>query len=278
MIAALDKFAVRGANSGGAKDDSMVNSLGMKLVPVPGTAVLFCIHPTRKGDYRVFADAIGKIDNSWRNPNDILTDPITRERTQVPVSERDDHPVVSVSWNDAKAFCEWLSKKEGRKYRLPTDHEWSCAVGIGNRDLRDWEPALKDRTDKVPGVFPWGTAWPPPLWAGNFADSQYAAKFPTRVIPADSRSEPAFIRDYHDGFATTSPVGSFAPNALSLYDMAGNVAQWCEDWWDHTHSGRVVRGSSWLSFEEDVLLSAHHDWSAPDNRSNYRGFRIVVEK
>ena len=133
----------------------------------------------------------------------------------LPVGGGDDHPVVNLNWQDAAAFCEWLSKKEGIDYRLPTDQEWSCAVGIGEREPKDATPEAL--TMEFPGEYPWGREWPPPKGAGNFADAAYHEKFPNEKS----------IEGYSDGFPTTSPVRSFPPNKLGIYDLVGNVWQWC---------------------------------------------------
>ncbi|HVV71883.1 MAG TPA: formylglycine-generating enzyme family protein, partial [Verrucomicrobiae bacterium] len=154
---------------------TFVNSLGMRFAPVPRTTVLFSIWDTRVEDYRLYAEANPGGDSNWKNPG------FAREI---------DCPVVMVSWIEAKAFCAWLTqkeRKEGRitqhqEYRLPTDKEWSAAVG--NRK------------------YPWGDQWPPP--AGD--------------APILNGGSP-------------SPVGSYSPNEYGLYDMGGNVWQWCEDWY-----------------------------------------------
>jgi formylglycine-generating enzyme required for sulfatase activity len=242
--------------SSATKDAPFTNSLGMKFVPVPGTKVLFCIHDTRKGDYRKYAEANPGVSEEWKNP----------ELYGVKVSEGEDHPVVNVSWQDAKAFCAWLSKKEGRTYRLPTDHEWSVAVGIGSQEDADATPAGK--SGKIDNVFPWGRQWPPPKGAGNFADSAAKKKFPKFTV----------IEGYNDGFATTSPVMSFEPNKLGLYDMGGNVWQWCEDWYDSEQKFRVLRGGSWDYYDRDNLLSSSRYNYVPADRLNIYGFRVVVER
>ena len=103
--------------------NAFVNTLGMPFVPVPGTEVSFCIWETRVKDYAEYAAANAGGDAGWKKPG---------------FKQEDTHPVVNVSWNDAQAFCEWLTKKElaegkikaGQKYRLPTDAEWSVAVGL----------------------------------------------------------------------------------------------------------------------------------------------------
>ena len=120
------------------------NSLGMKFVPAPikggktdGQSVLFCVWETRHQDFKAFVDAtgydamkdsVGKTMEFHWDRHDAKWGKITG-----------DHPAIYVSWEDAQAFCQWLTKKErdagtitaNQKYRLPTDHEWSCAVGIG---------------------------------------------------------------------------------------------------------------------------------------------------
>ena len=117
--------------------------------------------------------------------------------------QTDEHPVVNVSWNDAVAFCEWLSKKEGKTYRLPTEAEWeyACRAGTTTRYYSGDDP------ETVATV-------------GNVADATYRATFP-RVEHTIKAS---------DGYVFTAPVGQFKPNAFGLYDMHGNAWQWCADW------------------------------------------------
>jgi hypothetical protein len=79
-----------------------------------------------------------------------------------------------------------------------------------------------------------------------------------------------------DGYAYTSPVGSFSPNNYGLYDMGGNVWQWCEDWYSPNHKGRVLRGGSWLSYSPSRLLASNRRHNAPDGSQFDFGFRVVV--
>lgn len=239
------------------KEHPYVNTLGMKFVPVPGTKVLFCIHDTRNGDYRKYAEATPGVDDSWKK--------VGNYKRVVPVSSGEDHPVVCVSWEDAKAFCAWLSTKEGRSYRLPTDHEWSVAVGIGDQEDPTAVPAKKNQ--KIKNVYPWGQDWPPPAGSGNFADSVYK-----KIDPKESA-----IEGYTDGYATTSPVMSFPPNPLGLYDMAGNVWQWCEDILNPQWNTAVKRGGGWNVADPKRLLSSFRGDEVRTERVHWAtGFRCVL--
>jgi serine/threonine protein kinase len=249
------EFAPRGIVNA-TKEQPFVNSLGMKFVPVSGTQTLMCIHETRKADYAVYAAANPDVNGQWKN---VACD-------GVPVSDRDDHPVVKVSWGDAKAFCAWLSVKERRSYRLPSDREWSFAVGIGEAEPADGTPASLN--GMLQDVYPWGEVWPPPNGAGNFADSSAAEKFPTHGI----------IPGYNDGYATTAPVMSFQPNKLGIYDLSGNALEWCEDWYDATHAFRVLRGGGWLGYGSLWLFSScRYHFIPPERRHVEVGFRCIIE-
>ena len=155
--------------------------------------------------------------------------------------QTDEHPVVNVSWNDAVAFCEWLSKKEGVTYRLPTEAEWEYACRAGSQarfSSGDDESKLGDYA-----------------WFGG-----------------------------HGG-GNTKPVGKKAANALGLFDLHGNVWEWCQD----RHgpytttavdpvgpsqgSDRLLRGGAFGNYSSYVR-SAYRNSNLPTNR-NYYGFRIV---
>jgi len=241
------------------KEQPFENSLGMKFVPVPGTDVLFCIHETRYRDYAEYAKRAREgVDGGWKNQ--------TNDGFEIRRGG-DDHPVTRVSWEDAKAFCAWLSEKEGRTYRLPTDREWSIAVGIG--DLEEWDAdTTPESVFKPQDIFPWGTEWPPPAGAGNYSDESRRAKAP--------RDDASYIDGYDDGFPTTAPVMSFVPNEFGLYDLGGNVWEWCEDWFDASNEHRVLRGGSWYRRERGNLLSSHRTHNAPTLRGVSSGFRVVL--
>ena len=223
---------------------AFTNTLGMKFVPVKGTEVAFCIWETRVKDYAAFAAANAGVDGSWKKPG---------------FTQEDTHPVVKVDWNDANAFCEWLTKKEltegkikaGQKYRLPTDAEWSVAVGLS----KETGSTPAEKTGGIKGVYPWGKEWPPPVGAGNYR----------KYLKADN-------------FEYTSPVGSFAANTYGLHDMGGNVWEWSEDKYSPTRTVRVLRGASWVSLgDPDGLLSSYRDYDTPDGRRDRSiGFRCVL--
>jgi len=217
------------------------NTLGMKFVPVKGTDVQFSMWETRVKDYAEYAAANAEVDASWKIPG---------------FTQADTHPVVNVNWEDANAFCTWLTKKEmaegkikaGQKYRLPTDAEWSVAVGLGKEKGNTPE----EKQIGIKGVYPWGKEWPPPKAAGNYSN-----------------------RLNVDNYEYTSPAGSFAANELGLHDMGGNVWEWCESKWNPTSAYRVLRGACWFNRYPGGLLSSRRGL-APGGRIIDVGFRCVL--
>ncbi len=249
------------------------NSLGMGFVPVPGTDVLFCKWLTRVQDFEAFVQATGHDatggmfslrKGEWKQHGDTWKSP--------GFAQGPTHPVCGVSWDDAQAFCVWLTEKErgaGRlladqAYRLPQDWEWSVAVGL--QEARDGTPA--EKSEKIPDVYPWGTQWPPPRGAGNFAGEE--------AKDANWPKDWGVINGYNDGFPRTSPVGSFKANQCGLFDMAGNLWEWCEDWYDNKQEYRVLRGGSWGSDAPRYLLSSYRFRGLPGRRRANYGFRVVV--
>lgn len=242
-----------------------VNSLGMTFVPVPKTKILMCVHETRGADYSAFLGA------------DPSTPAAKGYHNEFGYWGWEDYP-VSVKWDDAKAFCEWLSRKEGKKYRLPTDEEWSQATGVAARE--NFRPGVfpADLALKAASGYPWGSEWPPKN-AGNFGDlcREVEVAPSGRLIDAPKGDTDLLALD--DGYREAAPVMSYLPNKLGIYDLAGNVSEWCEDWYDATRSGRVVRGSSFEDDQKQELLSSYRvsrATSAGYNNSPI-GFRIVME-
>jgi formylglycine-generating enzyme required for sulfatase activity len=176
-------------------------------------------------------------------------------------------------WDDANAFCEWLTMTEsdggklpkGNKYRLPTDEEWSRAVGLAT----EAGATPKERHRKNTVDFPWGTGFPPKAKVGNYADSAFHEKF---------AKEMKWTEGYTDGYAAAAPVGSFAPNKYGIYDLGGNVWEWCEDLWEPGGTGHLFRGASWENSDRLSLLSSHRV-QAGGGVHIYRssvGFRCVM--
>lgn len=274
--AAPAKAAVRAASDSAAKPASATkerpfeNSLGQRFVPVVdsgnGKKILFCLWETRRGDYAAFYAKNSELSDWWKNAT-------TGAPAYVPVGGEDSHPVVNVNWTDAVAFCAWLTKEEREKgriglndvYRLPTDAEWSHAVGIGDKEEASARP--KDKNEKLKEMYPWGQGYPPLTPSENYADSA------TRGKLTDWR----VIKDYTDGHATTAPAGSGQANMWGLYDLGGNVYEWCQDWYDQEQKFRVVRGASWRDYDAASLLSScRHDYT-PDLQDIFVGFRCVLE-
>jgi formylglycine-generating enzyme required for sulfatase activity len=237
------------------KEHPWTNSLGLKFVPVPGTNVLFAIWDTRVRDYETFGRESGRKPPEVRSGCDVGTGfgsmHLDYDIIQSPLD-----PAVNVSWEDANAFCQWLTNKEHeagtlpseKEYRLPTDAEWSTAVGLSSETGQS--PRQKD--SKIKGVYGWGQG-SPPQGAGNYA--------PNLKV---------------DTYEFTSPVGSFSANKYGLYDMGGNVSQWCEDLYDQEHKSRVLRGASWVEYMGDDLLLSRRIYGDPNAHFANYGFRVVV--
>jgi serine/threonine protein kinase len=235
------------------KEKPWENSLGMRFVPM--ARVFFCVWDTRLQDYEQFVQHSNyQASDKWKEPG---------------FKQGPDHPVVNVSWDDAIAFCNWLTTHEHSlgllpvrmSYRLPTDLEWSGAVGLGNEPGNT--PEQKKGKIKV---YPWGLGWPPPPGSGNYCGEETKG----------GRSSWPVISGYHDGYARTSPVGAFPPNRYGLHDMGGNVWQWCEDWSNASRYRRVLRGASWLNEHPDDLLLSHRRDDTPTSRRDNYGFRCVI--
>jgi formylglycine-generating enzyme required for sulfatase activity/serine/threonine protein kinase len=178
-------------------------------------------------------------------------------------TQDDNHPVVNVSWRDAAAFCAWLTWHEGKPYRLPTEAEWEYACRAGTT------------TSYFSGDDPESLAQ-----IANIADESAKATFPKmRTIKAQ------------DGFVFTAPVGSLKPNAFGLFDMHGNVNEWCGDWDADDYyarspetdpigppSGtlRIFRGGGWSASAADCR-SAFRGASTPSTAGLSLGFRVAAD-
>ena len=175
-----------------------------------------------------------------------------------------DHPVVQVSWDDAQAYCRWAGA------RLPTEAEWEYATRGGDTGLNG----------KPRHAFAWGSDAPTQPVA-NMWDETAARKCPK----ASSLKFP----NYDDGYAWTAPVGKYPANGLGLFDMAGNVCEWCSDWYGEEYYAesprrdpqgpadgryRVFRGGACL-LSPDYLRVAYRGRCPPRYRTTLIGFRCA---
>lgn len=182
---------------------------------------------------------------SWRHP----------EGPRSSIEGRDDHPVVHVSWNDARAYCAWAGR------RLPSEAEWEYASRGGRAAAR----------------YPWGDDLHPsggPRWRCNI----WQGRFPVRNTE-------------EDGFLTTAPVRTYQPSGFGLWQTVGNVWEWCNDWFSATYfetspiempqgpehgTARVMRGGSFLCHDSYCNRNAARSSNTPDSSMANGGFRTVA--
>jgi formylglycine-generating enzyme required for sulfatase activity len=195
-----------------------------------------------------------------------------------------DHPAIYVTWNDATAFCRWLSKKEGKTYRLPTEAEWEYACRAGSTSRY----SFGNNPEEI-------------VRYGNASDQDRKNLWPkanATVLSFDENGKkettnlPFPFLSGRDGYAWTAPVGKYKANTFGLYDMHGNAWEWCSDWHEENYYknpssddpkgpsegwSRVVRGGGFDS--SPVLLRCayrnHHD---PLICGPHDGFRVVCER
>ncbi len=171
------------------------------------------------------------------------------------IERRMDHPVVHISWNDAVRYCMWAGK------RLPTEAEWEFAA----------------RGGLVQKKFPWGDELQP---NGQFMCNTWQGNFPHQNT-AD------------DGYIGTAPARSFSPNGYGLYQVCGNIWEWCSDWFTAKHSGKstldnpkgpkagqfkVIRGGSYLCHDSycNRYRVAARTHNTPDSSTGHMGFRCAA--
>lgn len=182
----------------------------------------------------------------WRHPEGPDSD----------ITDRMDHPVVHVSWNDAVAFCTWMGK------RLPTEAEWERACRAGKQER----------------LFSWGNKFTP--------NNQYRANIWQGTFPNEDTGD--------DGWAGRCPVTAFPPNGYGLYNILGNVWEWTADWWKISHSpslqtnpqgarsgeDKVKKGGSYMCTKEYCYRyrCAARSQNTPDSTAGNLGFRCAAHK
>jgi formylglycine-generating enzyme required for sulfatase activity len=188
-----------------------------------------------------------------------------------PDQELDAVPVLQVSWADANAFCEWLSKRSGKRYSLPTEAQFEYACRAGSTTL-----------------FPWGDDMNDGVKYANVADQKCRREYP--VVTESSNKAKLTLFEFDDGYTYAAPVGQYKPNAFGLYDMVGNAYSWCSDYWDadyykkspkrnpqgpETGTARSARCGAWM-IHPVGSRSASRNFAPPGVRRPFLGFRVVI--
>lgn len=209
---------------------------------------------------------------SWRSPG---------------FPQQENHPVVGVSFADAKAYCDWLSQRDGVRYRLPTEAEWEFACRAGTSTWFSFGDVARGVAHQYGNL-------------GNVELEKHRKHAAERQWLMDWDNVPS------DGFVFTAPVGHYQPNAFELHDMHGNVWEWCEDLWldtiykdyerprynepcgvavnpvntdrpqTSTNDFHVIRGGSWYNGDL-ICRSANRAYWDGDDAACYVGFRLVRE-
>jgi formylglycine-generating enzyme required for sulfatase activity len=186
---------------------------------------------------------------------------------KLPFHSEPQSPVVCVSWDDAKAYVQWLAKKTNKNYRLPTEAEWEYAARAGSTTKNYFGNSLEDLCKY-----------------GNIADSAGKA-----AQVRDTGKATKNFAACNDGAEYTNAVAQYQPNTFGLYDMLGNVNEWVEDCYHTGYAGAPVDGSAWVPEDckyrsvrggswfhsPGLVRSSFIDWGNPGYRSTHFGFRIA---
>ena len=251
-------------SAGLSAEKTYQNSIGMEFILIPAGSFMMGSPESEKGRDGGGREIQHKV---------ILTKPVYMQTTEVTVEQWEsimgkrligwrkgaqDHPITRVSWKDCQKFIKKLNARGEGVYRLPTEAEWEYACRAGSKTAYHWGNDID--CDKA-------------MYGNKKKSGVCLQYFASLNIKA---GEPV-------------PVKSFAPNHWGLYDMHGNVWEWCQDrYGDYEKNrikdpigpakggARVRRGGSWVSMDYD-LRSANRAWAHPSNRTNITGLRLVRE-
>jgi formylglycine-generating enzyme len=231
------------------------NSLGMKFVLIPAGEFLMGYAPGEPGWAANEPQHKVRISKAfWFQATEVTQKQFAALiKGNNSAFSGDNQPVERVSWDEAVEYCRLLSVKEGKHYRLPTEAEWEYACRAGTTSPYNLGATISSDQANYDGTYVFGDG----------KKGVYRAK--------------------------TVDVASFQPNAWGLYDMHGNVSEWCQDWENDYPMGdavdptgpaegthRISRGGAYLSEPTDCR-SASRDWYVPDGQRDSRGFRVLME-
>ena len=251
------------------------------------------VYEVTRGEFRRFVEATGysagnscgtfengkesrRPDRHWRNPG---------------FPQTDQHPVVCVSWKDAQAYVQWLSKETGRAYRLLSEAEWEYVARAGTGTARYWGQGWSDQCRYANG-------WDKALMRRDASFKRYTERL-LKVLESEFAVFPDLREawfspvDCDDGYAWTSPVGVYGANEFGLHDVLGNVWEAVQDCWNDSYvsalyvstlsygeaweigncSRRVLRGGSWVYGPGFLRSALRGSYDYP--RSNIVGFRVA---
>ena len=218
----------------------ILNSLSIDMVKIPNKNYEIGKYPVTVAEYMHFVNDVKKHYPRWLEEGSQYniktgTSDLYKKMQNL---EDPNAPIVGISWHDAVAYCIWLSEKTGNNYRLPREAEWeySCRAGTKTKwSFVDNEKELEEY------------AW--------YRDNSYD------------------LGEKHKNYGIQE-VGKKLQNTWGLYDMHGNIWEWCEDWHDSDKDTKVLRGGSWNNFANRTR-SADRCRGYPDVRFNNVGFRLL---
>jgi len=204
-------------------------------------------------EFAAFANEVGfEGGGCWYWDGNEWNQELSKNWQEPGFQQYENDPVVCVNWEDARRYTDWLTRKAGHEYRLPSEAEWEYAAREGASTIRVWS----DSSTSVCGL-------------ANVGDLALREAYPAILWP---------VYECNDRFVHTAPVGSFQSSVFGLHDMLGNAWEWTEDCWDDRPTNnctiRVIRGGSWYHGAErssTAYRNGNNSWY----RVSDRGFRVA---